>query len=82
MYKQRRHEKFEKKNQEHSKKNNFISTRQWGGNYNTKGVHMCVCKTRILSVELSVCMSELKREDTLVFTYMCMFVYMRVSWYV
>ena len=40
---------------------------------------MCVCKTRILSVKLSVCkcvrMSELKREDKLVLTYMFMCVY-------
>ena len=40
---------------------------------------MRVCKTRILSVKLNVCiwvsMSELKREDRFSLTYMCMCVY-------
>ena len=56
------------------------------GNDYTKDVHVCVYKTRILSVQLSVCicvcMSELKREDRLLLTYMCMCKYMRMSWYV
>ena len=41
----------------------------------------CVCKTRILSTKLSVCMCmpALKREDRLVLTYICMCIYIRVS---
>ena len=46
-------------------------------------VCVCVCETRMFSVKLNVCiyMSELK-EDRLVLTYVCMRMYMRVSWYV
>ena len=46
-------------------------------------VFMCVRKTRILSVILSVCtcvrMSELKREDSVVLTYMCVYACIRMS---
>ena len=42
-----------------------------------------ICKTRILSVKLSVCicvcMSELKGEDRLVLTYKCFCMNLRVS---
>ena len=49
-------------------------------------VHACVCKRRMFSVKLNMCIcvsvSETKGEDRLVLTYNCMCMYMCVSWYV
>ena len=51
-----------------------------------KWSYIYVCKTRMLSVKLNVCilvsMSELKRKDRLVHTYMCMCVYACVLVYI
>ena len=63
----------------------ILSTQQWSyKRCSYVCVCVCVCQTRMFSVKLNVCIcvgiSELKGEDRLVLTYMCM--YMHMSWYV